>query len=988
MPPESVETPLNDLRQPFLAAPSNQSHPDTDNAKPSLKERISEESSDYASSASEFYGNNQNEIADNAAAVIADIDVSAMKEKMKAFAESSRILMKVLDEVQTLHPFIGVVVLAFKGVVQLELKRRDNNDSVVALQVTMQDMMNDFVQSDQRLHDGVTVEDMLSTLCEAIAADIENCGNLCDKYSKTSFLGKLFKSPVYRERFSGFVQTFETRKKDLNHKLLLFTTLGIHSAGQGLMQIQETLKTNEEHINTLLRRLQSPLEQKMWNMIKDHGGPTACMADDRIMEELYSMIPGSNTMTTQSSDIGLNPLNPQIVPQPAIRLKEEMAEDLDAGLEKNMQTFRRKLREQQRQLKALERTVVSQSNRVVSVLSAALRRGPHDRVQDPELRALWMEMSWKLSVPALEFVLNLHDYHMAKYFEPTEVEDYFNHAPPDGATVEDQRVALKKALSLAKPRTEAKSALKLLSVQNTQKILEAFDSDGSGYVSVWEVNELTSACPEGWSFLQWLAYHVVGSHLTIWEYRSKICAILQQMHNLAQAHTPQTPKKKGEPDPPKYILSANKFLVNEYLDGIRNLDLILASIHPCTESLDSHLADLTAVYVQSEESRLEDILRTLDYEIDGTDTISLIIGRHQIERNLFPVLYILLKRHLEIVRQACDTVLSRHELAYALSAVRYILESVVFRISNLKASYLQRFTDPGHRNNLLSNFSFGMVRSSSVLRRFNEKISMSYVRMGKLNADLRTISSNSLHPCDTNPYTSHVSYDAIQLSQRSGISGSWSGHFRDSKRKVTAHGMMHFFADSLDILGEFEAYGSYCAGKLFVSGKEEQGGKISMTISGSPDDSIADKSLVFKVSFDAEIQVVDGQSYISGEWKTSGESGSLLFHRLPTWVHRLKFELPRQPYRVPFSKSLSKSLWKFVLSAVRYQVRLARGRLPVANIKEIRRGAELARYQYLLGNLDQNDENEFQDLLFKSTPWEARVYRCAARTSIDWTIHA
>lgn len=90
---------------------------------------------------------------------------------------------------------------------------------------------------------------------------------------------------------------------------------------------------------------------------------------------------------------------------------------------------------------------------------------------------------------------------MAQYFEPTEVEDYLHHAPPDGATIEDQRVALKKALSLAKSRTEAKWALKLLTFQNVPKIWEAFDSDGSGLVSVWEVNELTTACPEGWRWV-------------------------------------------------------------------------------------------------------------------------------------------------------------------------------------------------------------------------------------------------------------------------------------------------------------------------------------------------------------------------------------------------------------------------------------------------------------------------------------------------------
>jgi len=122
-----------------------------------------------------------------------------------------------------------------------------------------------------------------------------------------------------------------------------------------------------------------------------------------------------------------------------------------------------------------------------------------------------------------------------------------------------------------------------------------------------------------------------GFHLTIWAYRTKIYGILQEMHNLTQVcpkkmrHVPKNTIQDA-------ILPPNRFVLEEYLDGIRNLDLILASIHPCTQSLDTHLADLAAAYVNSEENRLKVILDMLDYEIDGPDTISLIMGRHQIER--------------------------------------------------------------------------------------------------------------------------------------------------------------------------------------------------------------------------------------------------------------------------------------------------------------------------------------------------------------------
>ncbi len=71
--------------------------------------------------------------------------------------------MNVLDDVRRIHPVIGkycyarltgpftylwidVVVLAFKAVITLELKRRDNDQKVLVLQVKLQDMMEVFVQ--------------------------------------------------------------------------------------------------------------------------------------------------------------------------------------------------------------------------------------------------------------------------------------------------------------------------------------------------------------------------------------------------------------------------------------------------------------------------------------------------------------------------------------------------------------------------------------------------------------------------------------------------------------------------------------------------------------------------------------------------------------------------------------------------------------------------------------------------------------------------
>ncbi|KAF7373379.1 hypothetical protein MSAN_00547500 [Mycena sanguinolenta] len=1131
--------------------PSQPGHPDlnpADKDKTSLKDHFAEMASGYSSAGSEFYANNSDDVASSAASVAASVDLSEMKDKMKTLSESSKLLMKALDEVQRLHPFIGVAVLAFKAVISLGLKRKNNNANVLALQVKMQEMMYDFVQlrlikPDHKLENGTSVRGMLSELCKAIAEDIEKCGNLCDKYSKTSFLGQLFKSPIYNERFSEFIETFERHKKELDHKMLLITTIRVHSAGEDISHIDETVKSTDQHVKTLvlLQRLQSPLQQKLSKAIKEYGGPEECLADEKIIENLVLMAQGLKpdpvaqtpfalAQTIKSPQINFVPptpspashtpanYNPNAIPRPfspanisdsnyiwsafhpqdpvtrsfspsnisdaphmsfstlrsrhssfdqsqpasrqdsmgsagavagfpgaaplpsilhtasnpisnaakslhgtpgmpsrrtsfatsddsgsvvrpqavsptvvAATLREEMAEDVDTGLRRNMETFTRKLLAQQAQLEALEHTIIRQSNRVVHRVSEELRKGPHNRVQDPEIKALWEEMGWKLSVPDREFVLNLHDYYLAQYSEPIDIEEYFK--TPEGTTVQDVqglRRALKNALSSAKARAEDKWALSLFTFQNIPRVLEAFDGDGSGFVSVWEVNQLTSACPEGWTVLQWVAYWILGSHWTIWIYRSKICEILQKMHQFADGiKSSKTSQFKGK----KSILSANRFFVNEHLDGIQDIDKILVSLERPTELLDSHLANQFSAYADAEEKRLDRILGMLDYEIDGVDTVSLIIGRHQIERNLFPVLYLLLKRHLEILYHARMVVFDRNELASCVNSVKHILESVDFRVNNLETSHEQRSPNSASP---IAKFAFGMYYRLcfgpalfttdifALLELSEEEIYRQYPTAANENSQtgkkpiLKYKARSETHPHPPNGIN-----DSIQLSSESTVCGQWTGHLTfHHTNNIAPYGMIQIsLAPDEEHPEVLVGSGSYCAGTLDMSGKLDGG--LTLTLTGIPDDPIADKPFV--IMFEGNLVADNDGIRVSGNWRNSSVSqyeGGLVLMRLPTWIYRLKDKLLQME-----GDRTAHSLWKFAQSAFQQHARIHRGLLPVAHLNGIRRGAELTRRHDLLRELDQNDLEEHQRLLFSLTPWEARTSRCAARTSIDYTLH-
>ena len=171
-----------------------------------------------------------------AASTIQDLAESAtfniVKEQVSHFVENSKILVGVLDEVGKAHPFILsmpllsplcsmlsgtdvcylVAVSAFKAAITLELNRRENDQKVITLNVTMCDMMqvmtlsvnyplpwrcahtpcslkNVATAKDQG-QDGVTIEQRLQGRMAGIIDSIKACAKLCDSYQKRHIAGK------------------------------------------------------------------------------------------------------------------------------------------------------------------------------------------------------------------------------------------------------------------------------------------------------------------------------------------------------------------------------------------------------------------------------------------------------------------------------------------------------------------------------------------------------------------------------------------------------------------------------------------------------------------------------------------------------------------------------------------------------------------------------------------------------------------------------
>jgi hypothetical protein len=111
-------------------------------------------------------------------------------------------------------------------------------------------------------------------------------------------------------------------------------------------------------------------------------------------------------------------------------------------------------------------------------------------------------------------------------------------------------------------------------------------------------------------------------------------------------------------------------------------------------------------YLEEEEARLGANLKAVDYIIDASDTLTLITGVGRIEKTVFPLLYLLMKRHYEIMRGMRTKVLDSRELWYSVESILYVKDAIRYRVNDLKNIFTQQKNNPEKH---FQNFAFGIV---------------------------------------------------------------------------------------------------------------------------------------------------------------------------------------------------------------------------------------------------------------------------------------
>ncbi|RDX51421.1 hypothetical protein OH76DRAFT_1481353 [Lentinus brumalis] len=579
----------------------------------------------------------------------------AIRQTITALVDGIPALLKVLDDVAQIHPFIKIAVGAFRVAIELDLKRKDNDKKVPLLFVEMRDMMAVLgqlreISRDQRAGDGNrTIQDRMETIVIKTRDDITNCASVCSAYSKKRTFTKVLQSSSWDEKFKGFVQGFTTRRGEFEFELSMYIGRAVNAAN-------DMLVTVDEKINRLTRFFEAsftPEERHLRDLVEANGGPEAVISNEVTLRKLYED-KGLASLLVRSTDHRAAGL---VDPEREFKdLREDLKIDTETAIRRNFKQFERMFAIQQRELEEeMRRSMHREGDRIIQSVTS----GPHDRIVDPDIHEIWKEMRWRGNVKARHFVLALRDYFREQF---DEMKSHKANATP---TITSRCIS-----------KEDEWTLEYINVTRLQPILEAFDDDASGFITVAEVNTLTKARPDDWSLLHWLAYWAVGHQMVMSDYAEKIDIILAKMASL-----------KAQ------VLPANRNSIEHYMNLIWTIVAMITAAYRRSSKDESLMARFES-YTTAEENRLRRNLEDARYDFDARDTLDIVRGPGTIEKHILPLLYLLLSRHFEIMRLARTRILNVDEMFDARVTIAMVFQPFSDRYEDLTDLFKQQKLDP------------------------------------------------------------------------------------------------------------------------------------------------------------------------------------------------------------------------------------------------------------------------------------------------------
>ncbi|KAF8591024.1 hypothetical protein K439DRAFT_1611658 [Ramaria rubella] len=509
----------------------------------------------------------------------------------------SNMILAILDQVQDIHPFIKT---PFKATLSIILCKQTNDKRIVALILEMMHMMSPLTELSVRLlrvsrkdYEGTVtateqgVQGDFTRVLTVIKNDIEAGAKLANCFSKAPAWDRLLRGKEWSEQFQDLGKRFKKNRSDLQLALSLRTSLAV-----------DGLQSKIDHIILLIQSSMGLCFTNEPSVVDVTTHP------DGIHKSLYwttsRELDEFRTLNNRTPEFGRGKLDMSGTPQNGASSGCKAKENHDST------------------------------------------NDPYAYIEHPDIRKLWREMGWRMSVKTRKFVAGLYHHYLLQ----------------------------------SDPSSEA---TQWCQVRHLPRLNEVFDVDCSGFVRMQEVNAFTAGVPGGWELSQWIGYWVMALPVENWIYAVLIRGILMKLADLQLR-----------------VKQENVEAVNDYINGlpIAELHMIIKAVtasHPSTIFQDSELRCLALAHRPIREAVLKDGLERVNYHVDCDNSGTLLLnGVSRIEQNLLPLLFLLLTRHSEIMNYACHMILAPLEMDVALESIDNVFKRVWQRVGELKESFRQR----------------------------------------------------------------------------------------------------------------------------------------------------------------------------------------------------------------------------------------------------------------------------------------------------------
>ncbi|KAJ7351406.1 hypothetical protein DFH08DRAFT_992863 [Mycena albidolilacea] len=505
-------------------------------------------------------------------------------------------LQRVLDVVggaAEYDPRAKTAFTLFMSVLQLELNRKENEQEIVAVFYTMGSMIYVLRYLNEDVHRHEELKEQLDEQLKYICDTIHEFGAFANlyytKYKK--WITRYARATEFKGKIKGFDDDFHQYQKSL--ELILVVQM---SGGQ--VEMSHELNAMRASIEIIIDRVAAPTsdsERKAVEVVQALGGEQILTSEDRLRDVVRNVLHDSVTSSTLQAIHG----------------------DLDVLLHQSSMSFQLKL-------DSAEMELNEAINKSTDKILRRMDEGPHELIEETQLKDIWKGNGWKFSVKCRTFCDALCNHYT----------QLFSRADTD----EDQKVQW---------------TIKILNkVANYPAIGEAIDEDASGFISVHELDHFIKR-NEGLPTPVWFAFWAVGAQYLNFNYTSKIEDITDGLGGKCLKLKIDDEDLNDCIDAYVEMLKLVDFILDwsdldDGADGLEELD------DETTEELQE-VADMLA---QKKESFIEDNLKKIGYFVDDLSALPSLTGQaaFRIEQNITVLLFLILSEHENFIAGGLDSI--------------------------------------------------------------------------------------------------------------------------------------------------------------------------------------------------------------------------------------------------------------------------------------------------------------------------------------------